>query len=140
MTEFVSRLAAFRRAHPCLRQTRFLHAAARPQDGLPDVEWLGFDGNPLNWRDPGLSALCLLLRICAETPEHLAAEDCVFAIINCTDQKAEVILPSAPAGKVWELGFDTSAKLAEGTLAKGKLAVSGESVVALILAEREQDA
>ena len=138
MTSFVARLAAFRRAHPCLRQTRFLHAAARPQDGLPDVEWLGFDGKPLNWRDPALSAICLLLRVSADTPEHLAPDDCVYLIINRAAQEAEVILPPVSEGKSWVLGLDTSSTMPEDTSVQGRLAVCAESVVALVLAESDR--
>ena len=58
---FTRRLIALRRAHPCLRQSRFLHGRERTGDGAPDVEWLGLDGTPVDWGDPALAGFCLLL-------------------------------------------------------------------------------
>jgi glycogen operon protein len=134
LTDFVAELSAFRKAHPCLAQSRFLHAAARPADGCPDVEWLGFDGKPLNWRDPGLSSLCVMLRGSAEAPAHAVSDDVVFVIVNRSDKAAQVTLPKAPDGHVWQVGLDTGTEHSKSTAPGAKLRVSGPSIVALVLA------
>ena len=67
---FTRRLTALRRAHPSLRQSRFLHGHERAGDGAPDVEWLGLEGGPVDWEDPGLAGFCLLLGDSAEAPAH----------------------------------------------------------------------
>ncbi|MCK8463382.1 glycogen debranching protein GlgX [Aliiroseovarius sp. S1339] len=104
---FVAALSAFRQAHPCLRQTRFLHGAKRASDGLLDVEWTDFDGGPLGWRDPGLSNFCLTVRCSAEAPEYEPDHDLVFIAFNRTDEQLSVNLPKPPNGQHWVRGIDT---------------------------------
>lgn len=111
MTDFVAKLSAFRKAHPVLRQSRFLHGATRTSDGLPDVAWRDFEGNTLNWRDPGLSSLCILVRGSAEMGSLGETDDAVFAIFNRADTCADVVVPPAPHGKEWYVGVDTHAEL-----------------------------
>ncbi len=135
MTAFTAQLSVFRRAHPALRQTRFLHAEKRPADGLPDVEWHDFKGNPLNWRDPGLSSLCVLFRCSAEAPLEADQDDAVFSIFNRADEGAEVELPSAPQGKQWYIGVDTARTLVAPIPVDGAwIEVGPERVLALFLA------
>jgi glycogen operon protein len=137
LAAFVARLSAFRRAHPSLRQSRFLHGTARAGDGLADVEWLGFDGKPLNWRDPGLSELCLMLRTCADTPAQLASEDTVFIAINRSPDPAQVVLPAPPAGQCWRVGVDTSDTLADRAPCTGEVSIAGAAILALVPADAE---
>ncbi|MEM6423226.1 MAG: DUF3459 domain-containing protein, partial [Pseudomonadota bacterium] len=54
LSAFTRRLLTLRRAHPVLRQTRFLHADKRPSDGARDVEWRGLGGGRPAWEDPAL--------------------------------------------------------------------------------------
>ncbi|WP_299631391.1 glycogen debranching protein GlgX [uncultured Roseobacter sp.] len=133
MTAFVAELSALRRAHPVLRQSRFLHAALRAADGQPDVEWMDFQGHPLNWRDPGLSSLCLMLRASAEAPETMDHDDAVFVIFNRADTSAEVQIPACAKGAHWCVGLDTSGSHARQTpVDAGTITVRGPSVVALV--------
>jgi glycogen operon protein len=99
------------------------------------VEWTDFSGAPMQWRDPGLSSLCLTLRCSAEAPDFLPDSDVVFVVFNRDDEGAEVKLPTAPAGQHWIRQIDTSivgnavyAKVADDTML-----VNGQSVVALVL-------
>ncbi|MGC3937480.1 glycogen debranching protein GlgX [Roseobacter sp. EG26] len=134
MTAFVTKLSAFRKKHPALRQSRFLHSGLRPSDGLPDVEWTGFDGHPLNWRDPGLSNLCMMLRCSAEAALHADADDPVFVIFNRDGKPADVCIPNPPAGRHWVFGLDTSDEAApEQPVPSGAITVDGPAVVALVL-------
>ncbi|WP_295311758.1 glycogen debranching protein GlgX [Roseobacter sp.] len=136
MTTFFAELAAFRRAHPAVRQPRFLHAATRPGDGLADVEWRGFDGGTLNWRDPGLSCLCVTYRGSGEAPEHAVTDDTVFAVFNREEGPAEVSIPAAPAGFEWYIAVDTSREApATDAFSDPEMTVDGPAVVALALRE-----
>jgi glycogen operon protein len=103
---FTAAMSAFRHAHPTLRQSRFLHGARR-SDGSRDVIWRGFDGNELNWRDPGLSSLCLLLRGSAESVVGDASDDMLLLAFNREDTTLPLHLPDI-GPRVWERGIDTS--------------------------------
>ncbi len=135
LLEFVANLSAFRRAHKSLRQSRFLHGAIRAKDGLPDVEWTDFDGEPLQWRDPGLSNLCLTLRCSAEACADEEDSDCVFLVFNRDQIVAEVALPKASPRSHWVRAVDTSARdvFQVCEIGPDTIRVEGESVVALVL-------
>ena len=139
MQGFVAALSAFRQAHPALRQTRFLHGAKRPSDGLVDVEWNDFSGGPLQWRDPGLSNFCLTLRCSADAPIYEPDDDVVFIALNRTDKARSVKLPSVPKGQRWVRGIDTGNGV-QGAPEVEKALVSGPSVVAFVLSPIEAEA
>ncbi len=106
LTGFVARLAALRKAHPVLRQRRFLHARPRPSDGLRDVVWRRADGtepSPQDWHDPAFRCLCVELRMAAEGGDP--GEGAVFAVFNCGPEAALTLPDTAPG---WELILDTT--------------------------------
>ncbi|GFE49809.1 glycogen operon protein GlgX homolog [Roseobacter cerasinus] len=141
MVEFVAHLADLRRQHPVLRQSRFLHAALRPSDGLPDVAWSDFEGHPLNWRDPGLSSFCVTLRGSAEMAPHLQSDDVIFAIFNRSEDTAEATLPPARDGQGWVVVLDSARGVTEPlAVPEGRLTVSGPSVTALVLRDKAASA
>ena len=112
LTRFVARLVALRRAHPVLRQRRFLHARDRGTDGLPDVIWRRADGQrpgPADWHDPGFRCLGVELRMAAEgaDPGHCA----IYAVFN-TGAECVLRLPDTAPG--WELILDTTRPALEG--------------------------
>lgn len=135
LLQFVQQLSAFRAQHKSVRQVNFLHGATRPGDGLADVEWSDFSGRPLQWRDSGLSNLCLTLRCSAEAPADAADLDTVFIVFNRDDYDAEVTLAKAPKGQYWVRGIDTAADAAFPVCEIGALTsfVAGQSVVAFVL-------
>jgi glycogen operon protein len=139
MLDFVSSISAFRREHRSVRQTRFLHGGLRASDGHPDVEWTDFDGTPLQWRDPGLSCLCLTLRCSSEAPEFEPDSDVVFVVFNRDDAAAAVKLPKALRNFHWIRGIDTSVEsnLPVCEVESGKVLVEAQSVVALVLKPNE---
>jgi len=114
LLKFASRLIAFRRAHPVLRQHQFLHARIRDWDGEEDVCWRSFGGGPVNWRDPSLDGICLVLRGSAEAPDYLRTDDAVFIAINGGVRPEKVKLPDAPQGRFWVREIDTAAPEARG--------------------------
>ena len=125
------RLTALRRAHPCLRQSRFLHGRERPEDGMPDVEWLGLDGAPIDWGDPGLEGFCLLLRESAEAPAYATNDDRVALVFNRSPAAVSTRLPVPAGGRVWRRVLDTARPDAPPVTCRDLLQrVSPESVVA----------
>ena len=134
MIEFVARLSQFRNDHPCLRQDQFLHAATREADGMPDVEWTDFNGEPLQWRDPGLSNFCLTLRGSADRPKEQQISDTVFIVFNRGDGDAHVNLPAIPVGNHWVRAIDTGASdvFAVCEFDETFMVVVGHSVVAAV--------
>ncbi len=117
---FVARLTALRRAHPVLRQRRFLHGEARPADGLPDVAWRRADGqvpSSADWHDAAFRCLCVELRMAADGPD---APDAVFAVFN-TGGAVPLVLPPAVQG--WKVVLNTTQPDAPpGTWPKGQSA------------------
>lgn len=107
LLDFVRYLSTFRQDHLAVRQSRFLHGAARASDGHPDVSWTNFTGEPVEWRDPGLASLCLTLRCSAEAPDFEPDTDVVFIVFNRSGEDSTVTLPGAQGGQVWERAIDT---------------------------------
>lgn len=134
LIEFVSRLSAFRRKHPCLRQSQFLHSRIRKSDGLPDVEWSDFKGDALQWRDPGLSNLCLTLRMSDSLVPNDSQDDTVFVVFNRDADDATVRLPKIRDGHHWVRAIDTAATdvFAVCELDGESMLVAGHSVVAAV--------
>ena len=120
---FTRRLIALRRAHPCLRQSRFLHGRAHAGDRAPDVEWLGLEGDPVDWGDPDLAGFCLLLRESAEAPARAAGGgrghrgDCgdrMALVFNRSPRAVVTRLPAPDPGRVWLRALDTARPEAPG--------------------------
>ena len=128
---FTRRLTALRRAHPCLRQSRFLHGRVRSEDGMPDVEWLGLEGGPIDWGDPGLEGFCLLLRESAEAPAYATNGDRMVLAFNRSPAARSTRLPAPAEGRVWRRVLDTARPDAPPVTCRDLLQrVSPESVVA----------
>ncbi len=107
---FTRQMIAFRKAHPILRQKRFLHSRERLTDGIEDLFWRRADGLRLtdaDWADPGLSLLCVEMRIASGTPLYAGLETAIFMVFNC-GAASDVALPAAPDGKHWRCEIDTS--------------------------------
>ncbi|MCA3439706.1 MAG: glycogen debranching protein GlgX [Rhodobacter sp.] len=127
LTAFVARLTALRRAHPVLRQKRFLHARPRAADGLPDVTWRRADGGvprPQDWHDPAFRCLGVELRHAAE--DAGGGEDAIFAVFN-SGGACDVALPHTAPG--WRLILDTTRPAAAPADAKAAVAAPAHSVL-----------
>ncbi|HEU0222743.1 MAG TPA: glycogen debranching protein GlgX [Paracoccaceae bacterium] len=123
---FVQNVAAFRRAHPCLRQARFLHGERRAGDGFPNVEWRAPDGRAVEWENGGPSALGLVLR---------EGGDWVFLVLNAGGEM-ELVLPEAPAGRYWRLAIDAARPEAPPEdCGQGAWPMAGHSVMAFEIGE-----
>lgn len=134
--DFVSRLSAFRKAHPALRQSHFLHGAKRSADGHIDVKWIDFDGGHIDWADHKLSRLCLLLRCSAEAPDYVPNDDVVLIAFNRQNEKADLHLPHISAGTSWLKAIDTSDPRAQATkITENIVALEADTVTAFIIAQ-----
>ncbi len=126
MAAFVARLTALRRAHPVLRQRRFLHGRARSGDGLPDVVWRRTDGGhpgPGDWHDPAFRCLGVELRMAAQGPHQ--TQDVVLAVFNAGAAAAF----SLPGTARWQIILDTTRPDAAPEPALAGLIVPAHSVL-----------
>jgi glycogen operon protein len=125
---FAQRLIAVRRDNPVLRQGHYLHGRQR-RDGVPDVAWSGFEGGPLNWRDPSLNGFCLHIRGVAETP--LSEPGTVLIVVNGGQRDKRALLPDPGVDLCWERVLDTAAPKAPASpvIGRNRQAVSAHSLV-----------
>jgi glycogen operon protein len=134
--DFVRALIAFRRAHPILRQTRFLHAIPRDEDGLQDLFWWRPEGGPMtpaDWETPDARMLVAEIRTAAGTPEYAAREEALLLVFN-VGEEAELAMPGAPDGHGWVLWLDAgSGRIGRGEPAGERCAVPGETVQVFVL-------
>ena len=136
LIDFVARLTALRRAHPVLRQARFLHARPRAADGVADIFWWRPDGTPMkdhDWHDPSLALVAAEMRMASGTPSYGMSHDAVFAVFNAGDT-VELCCPPAPSGFRWEQMLDSaSASTDERPVPMAGLKAPAQSVVAFCL-------
>lgn len=121
---FVRRLIALRRAHPALRQARFLHGRRRDAAGVKDVTWLAAGGREMaeaDWREP--ASRCLGLRLAGEG-------ETLLLLLNAHGHPVPFALPPAGQGRHWWLLLDTAAPEA----GERRLADAGLGLHALSLA------
>ncbi len=133
LIDFTARLIAFRKAHPILRQKRFLHARERIGDGEPDLVWLHPTGRPMephDWHDPDLQILCAELRMASGTPAHAQREDTILTMFNAGGE-IEVVLPGPARGHLWKLVLD-SAEPGRQEPPATRIRVGEQSVVVLV--------
>jgi len=133
--EFTRRMIAFRKAHPILRQKRFLHSRERAIDGKEDLFWSRADGTPMtsdDWHNPDLRLVCVEMRTASGTPPYAALETAIFAVFNA-GSAVEVKAPDDPEGLHWKLEIDTAHPEADPKpVSGGKIRVSEASVVVLV--------
>ena len=133
--EFTRRMIAFRKAHPILRQKRFLHARERAIDGKEDLFWSRADGKPMtsdDWNNPDLRLVCVEMRTASGTPRYSALETAIFAVFNA-GSAVEVNAPEDPEGMHWRLEIDTAHPEAEPKpVSGGKITVPEASVIVLV--------
>ena len=107
---FTTQMIAFRKAHPILRQKRFLHSRERAVDGKEDLFWWREDGQPMtaeDWTEADRKILCAETRLASGTPSYAAAETALFSVFN-VGAATEVLVPAPPEGMRWTCKIDTS--------------------------------
>ncbi|MCT8268836.1 glycogen debranching protein GlgX [Afifella sp. JA880] len=102
LRDFTAAAIAFRKAHPLLRQTRFLHGEEVPGRDIPNVQWLKPEGGFMSaedWQD-GLRK-CIGLMLCDE------GTSCVLIIINAAPNDLSFRLPEAKGVEMWQRRLET---------------------------------
>jgi glycogen operon protein len=115
LTAFVRRLVAFRKAHPVVRRTRFLHGNERSENGVKDITWIHPSGHEMtagHWEDRHARVLGVMLNGQAgdyHTSEGLPADDGVLLILmNAYQDAVPFTLPKVPGGVGWRRLIDTN--------------------------------
>ncbi|QFT63181.1 glycogen debranching protein GlgX [Roseivivax sp. THAF30] len=132
---FAKKLIAFRKAHPILRQKRFLHSRERLTDGLPDLFWWREDGeemSPEDWEAPERKTLSAELRMASGTPPYAQREEALYLCLHAGEE-TEITLPGPPEGWRWVRHIDTRAPLAEPAPQEGACRLSGPGVLVFVL-------
>lgn len=127
---FCQQAIAFRKMHPLLRQTRFLHSRQRLIDGEPDLFWRRIDGKPMtqeDWDNPDLNTLVAEMRMASGSPEYVKREGALLVVLN-RGRAIVITAPELPKGDVWVRRFDTSQD--DAIKVTPGLAVAADSVVA----------
>ena len=135
--DFCRRLIAFRKAHPILRQKRFLHSQPREQDGIPDLFWRRADGQAMqerDWTDPQLRLVAAEMRMASGTPAYAALRGAVFLVLNAGPE-TRVHLPATATRGAWRRQFDTSQDGVLDRAAARIETIPPESVVVFVLSE-----
>jgi glycogen operon protein len=133
---FARELIAFRKAHPILRQNRFLHAQERALDGMEDLFWWRADGQPMtqaDWDDGNSRVLCAELRMASGKPVYGEREDAIFLAFNASHEDVTVMLPEPPEGMRWSQQISTATAWFGRRAAGETLDVPGPSVVVCVL-------
>ncbi len=134
--EFTKQAIAFRKAHPVLRQRRFLHSQARLVDGAPDLFWRRIDGQAMtqaDWDNPDLATIVAELRMARGTPEYVEREGALMIVLNAGPE-VEVTLADAAKDHDWVRAFDTAQPEAWGV--HSGTAIAATSVV--VFAEKRR--
>ena len=133
--KFCKKVVHFRRAHPILGQSRFLHSRAREYDGAPDLFWWRADGKPMDegdWANPELSNLGVELRMAAGTAAYAPHEAAIFVAFNL-GKDCFMQLPEAPPGRQWIRHIDTSQPDAVPRAYTGRKRIYANSVAVFVL-------
>ena len=107
---FCKQAIAFRKAHPILSQSRFLHSRQRRYDGESDLFWRRADGSlmqPSDWDDHNVDILIAELRTAAGSPEYVHREGAMLIVLN-RGPEVDIVVPTLPGGQHWVRSFDTS--------------------------------
>ena len=128
---------AFRKAHPILRQRRFLHSRSRLTDGEPDLFWRQANGKAMrqaDWDDPELKIIVAEMRMASGSPEYVKREGALLIVLNA-GEATEIKLPKYPKNNAWVRRFDTAEDDMTGNF-DGTL-IADNSVVVFVLEEQD---
>ncbi|WP_289151377.1 glycogen debranching protein GlgX [uncultured Salipiger sp.] len=132
--EFTRWIISFRKAHPILRQKRFLHSRPRKVDGVPDLFWWRPDGQEMtraDWTNGHLHVLCAEFRMASGTPKFAQREEAIYLAFNAGDD-VELTLPGLPEGFCWVRHVDTSRTMLTAEPVTSPITLAANSVLALV--------
>ena len=130
LTDFTRELAAFRAAHPALREAAFYTGSA-PAGEFPDIRWYGANGAPTPDWDRGTAVACRIDGKKALGEGKVPDED-LFLAFNAGEEAAAFALPTAKRGWTWTPVLWTAEKKPSAAKKGGhaEFALSGESMAA----------
>jgi len=157
LTRFVRELVRFRLGNPTLRNRSFLVGGSSAGGALPDVEWFGADGQPIDWHAADGCITCFFAAPSAErlavgnnldagglegTPRH------VLIVAHADSRPGTVVLPRAAAVRSlpWRLFVHTGKPAPDDIYADGNgplvdgsqpLTLPGRSLVCLVASPAE---
>ena len=130
---FVKKLTALRRAHPVLRQRRFLHSRERKFDGKPDLQWFRPDGGspePSDWHDPHWQTIGVKIRTASDGTVSVQTEDLVILLFNAGPEARITLPPLDPGALLLQLDT-TRPELGDLPVRAGPLIAPAHSVLML---------
>ncbi len=133
--DWTRRMIAFRKAHPALRQVRFLHSRERLVDGTPDLFWHKADGSPIqpgDWSDEALRLVIAEVRTASGTPEYVDRDGALLLMLNAGAAE-EIAMPETPEGTIWCREIDSADPGAEIRPAGASETVAAGSVTVFVL-------
>jgi isoamylase len=115
LTEFTSRLAKLRAAHPIFRRQRFFQGQPLRGDGIDDIAWLRVDGQPMDDQDwsSGRTQTLMIYLNGREIPDsdslgRPVVDSSFLLLINAHHQQHGFTLPDESYGKAWQAALDTA--------------------------------
>ncbi|RUM97186.1 glycogen debranching enzyme GlgX [Pseudaminobacter arsenicus] len=120
LEEAVAALSALRKSVPSLGEVDFLTGEASPAHGLPDVEWLSENGQPLtesDWNDPARRRLTMMLD---------GKDGTRLAVLINADRRASTFSLPASDGMRWHMVWGENGEQAHEA---GAFLLAGRSVV-----------
>jgi glycogen debranching enzyme GlgX/4-alpha-glucanotransferase len=135
LIEFSARLIKLRRETGALNAEIPLTGAPPDASGMPDVEWLNFDGAPLASRDWDAAAANTLAAIFYDSDNGERPASRAAILFNRGHDSAGARLPAPRRGHDWSLEIDSAQPRAERKRTADQFLVAPRSVV--ILVERQ---
>ncbi|MGR9074290.1 MAG: glycogen debranching protein GlgX [Gammaproteobacteria bacterium] len=136
--EFVAKVIQFRRRHPVLQRSWFVHGHYRSQKtGLLDIQWVNADGTELqnqDWHDPSQRFLGMLLCDDVETVNQGYPEspETLLLMFYSGREPLTCRLPHVSGGSAWKcLLYTAEPEMKEGTIEKdlgGEFVLSPSSI------------
>lgn len=151
LLEFTAAVNSLRAEHPTFRRRRFFDGRpVRRGEGeaLPDIVWLGEDGNPMNqddWDAPVARSLGVFLNgqgIRGRNARGERITDANFLMyFNAHDEAVKVTLPPREYAPMWDEVIDTAGEFADsGSIpADAKITIAAKSMVVLRAHEAEEE-
>ncbi len=132
LIEFSARLIKLRRETGALNAEWPLTGAPPDASGMPDVEWLNFDGAPLaprDWDDPSARTLAAVFYDSGDGEREASRAAVLF---NRGYDAAEARLPAPRRGYDWSLEIDSAQPRADRKRISDPLVLAPRSVAILV--------
>ncbi len=118
LTDFVSRLARIRHAHPIFRRRKHFRGRPVKENGIQDIGWFTPPGAPMNdhdWEHGYLNSVSVFLNGDGiRDPDARGVrivDDSFFLLFNGYHEPIDFTLPDLGAGERWQVEIDTAAPM-----------------------------